>query len=736
MRFLLVVLVFSFWTLNSKSQNSFIKVYSDVDATKPFSGRHIVKTSDNNYSFLCTNNNKPVIVRIDENGNEFNRFTIQWNRLNPICLAVTDQFEYYFVGRDSIQFTGYAEHTDSNGVIISHHLEYGAVGNSQAHGVYKTPDNNIMYNFWNNSEMCYDPEYFRKEDSLGNMVWERVTSNNMINPSKQSFQFLPGDKLAAVAPYLTGCYDTIQYYYSNLTIFNPIGVYTTYNFPVLYHTLDTTYGGGFILASIGQISRMDTTAGIAWTISMPPSMSFQIALRQLQDSSFILAGDQFITGYGQQIILNKYDWNGNLLWSQNYGGTGDEFFSNMLLESDGGFLISGRSNSYGPKSKAMIIKADSVGNSTALPTINSSTNIICSGDSTELSLPSGYTYLWSNGETRQAIYVSSANSYSAILTDTGGVQIYTDTVSLNVLTTVKPNLGPDQTLCIGQICILDAGTGYQYYQWNNGSFAQTDSINVGGNYIVEAIDSNSCSSYDTIQVAFVTLPPFTLGPDIDQCDTAAVTLYSPGILQWTWSDGSTDTTLTVDTSGLYYLVFTNGVCVDTSYINISLNQPLQVDLIDDTTVCVNQSVLLDAGPNFTSYLWQDGTVSRFYIASSTVPASLQYTVSVVDLNGCPTSDDVIVDFQICPSTNDKEFENGISIYPNPVSASSSLLIESKKYSKVSVQLFSISGEEVYVDTNKKLPSRISMNKISAGLYFLRVTDDQSGNYFNAKLIVQ
>ena len=526
MRFLFVILSLCFWTINAKAQNTFIKVFSDFDATKPFSGRHIVKTSDNNYSFLCTNNFKPVIVRLDESGIEFNRFVIQKNRLNPICLAVTDQFDYYFVGRDSLQFTAYAEHTDSNGVIIFHHLEYGAVGGAQAHGVYRTPDNGIMYNFWNISEMCYDPEYFRKEDSVGNMVWERVSSNNMINPSKQSFQFLPGDKLCTVAPYLTGCYDTVQYYFSKLTIFDAIGVDTAYNYTELYHTVDTTYGGGFVLASQNEFVRIDTAGGVMWTTPMPSSMSFQIALRQLQDSSFILAGDKPVVGSGQQIIINKYDRNGNLIWSQNYGGRGDEYFSNMLLESDGGFLISGKTGSYGASSKAIIIKADSMGNTIGMPTILSSTNSICSGDSTALSLPSGYTYLWSTGETRQTIYVSIANSYSAILTDTGGVQIFTDTITLNVLATVKPNLGPDQTLCAGESYMLDAGSGYSFYQWSTGSFNQIDTIDVNGNYIVETIDSKSCSTFDTIQVSFISLPPFTLGPDIQQCDASHITIIS------------------------------------------------------------------------------------------------------------------------------------------------------------------------------------------------------------------
>lgn len=736
MRQLFFILLLSLLTITSNAQTTFIKIFADDDATMPLAGRHIIKTPDNNYSFLCTNNSKQVVIRIDESGNEFNRFSIQYNRLNPVCLALTHQGKYCLVGRDSTELTAYIEFSDTNGTLQSHTWEWGAVGGAQAHGVYKTPDNGLMYSFWNNSEMCYDPEYFRKEDSVGNFVWERVSSFNMINPSKQSFQFMPGDRLCAIAPYLTGCYDTIQYYFSRLSLYSSIGTYATYNFTELYHTVDTTYGGGFILASSNQFQKFDTLAGAIWTNPMPPNMSFPIALRQLPDSSFILAGDQLVTGFGRQLIINKYDWNGNLLWSHDYGGRGDEYFSNMLLEPDGGFLISGRSSSYGQRMKAIILKVDSAGNSSPMPSIAVSSNAICSGDSTALSLPSGYTYLWNTGETRQTIFASDSGSYSAILTDTGGVQIFTDTITLNVLPTTKPNLGPDVTLCLGQNFVLDAGSGYSSYEWNTGSFEQMDTVNTNGNYIVHTIDSNACSTYDTVQVSFITLPPFTLGPDISQCDLTPITLNSPGILQWYWSDGSSDTTFTVNFSGTYYLTFTNGVCSDTDYIDIAMNVPVQVDLIDDSTTCINQSVLLDAGPNFVSYQWQDGTLSQFYTATSSVPGTFQYTVQTIDLNGCSSTDDVIIDFEICPSTNDFEFAKSFFIYPNPVSSSSNLIVASAIYPSVAVKIISITGEVVYENNLQHLPAKISTSNIASGIYFLKITDTLSGKESTVKLVVQ
>jgi hypothetical protein len=735
MKSLIYILAVIVCSLNSFAQTTFFRIFSDVDAAKNLSGQHLVKTIDGNYSFLCTNNILPVIIRIDENGNEFNRFSVEKYRLNPVCLAVDNQFNYYFVGRDSALFTGYREKTDSLGNLIFHTGEYGAVGNSQAHGVFQTPDNGMLYSFWNNSEMCYDPEYFSKYDSLNSIEWTRDISSNMSNSSKQSFQFLSPDEICAVGPHLIGCYDTIQYYSSDLRIFDTTGNYANYNFNELYHSVDTTYGRGFIMASENEISHFDTIAGVLWTNPMPSGMSFQIALRQLSDSSFILAGDRLQTNLGQQIMIRKYDWSGNVVWTKYFGESGDEFFSNMLLTDDGGFLISGTTNSYGSGPKAFLIKADSLGNSMSMPMIIASTNKICSGDSTALTLPAGYTYLWNTGDTSQTIYATTSNSYWAELNQ-GGNLFYSDTISLNVVPTVKPQLGSDTTLCAGSILILDAGINYSAYRWSTGSFDQMDTVANSGNYFVETIDSNSCSMFDTIQVSFISLPFFDLGPDINQCGLNPVVLNSPGILQWVWSDGSTDTTLSVTSSGVYSLTFTNGLCSDTDNIVVNIFSPVQVDLPEDTVLCTNQILQLDAGTGFINYEWQDGSQAQTYNVSSASVATIQYTVTTIDSNGCSTSDDIVVDFEICPSTNDLSLRNGISIYPNPINSSHYLQFDSSVPAELITEIISLTGIQLYKHSAQITPFKIVVNDFSSGLYFLKITDQKTGDSFSTKLIVE
>jgi len=63
-----------------------------------------------------------------------------------------------------------------------------------------------------------------------------------------------------------------------------------------------------------------------------------------------------------------------------------------------------------------------------------------------------------------------------------------------------------------------------------------------------------------------------------------------------------------------------------------------VDLTDEPFLCAGDPVQLDAGPGFTSYLWQDGSPGQYYTATNTG----NYMVTVTDSFGCIGSDSVQV----------------------------------------------------------------------------------------------
>ncbi|TAF32380.1 MAG: T9SS C-terminal target domain-containing protein [Cytophagales bacterium] len=69
-----------------------------------------------------------------------------------------------------------------------------------------------------------------------------------------------------------------------------------------------------------------------------------------------------------------------------------------------------------------------------------------------------------------------------------------------------------------------------------------------------------------------------------------------------------------------------------------------VDLGNDVIVCNQTSFVLDAGPGFTNYLWDNGVTTRF----RTVTETGLYSVEVTDGSPCPIKDEIVVTFNLSP----------------------------------------------------------------------------------------
>ena len=102
-------------------------------------------------------------------------------------------------------------------------------------------------------------------------------------------------------------------------------------------------------------------------------------------------------------------------------------------------------------------------------------------------------------------------------------------------------LGNNIKICEGQTATLDAGTGFTFYNWNDGSTHQTLITNKPGKYKVVAIDADGCSMTDSVYVSVAPSPKVNLGRDTSLCDGETLELIAgPDVdtLQYLWSDKS------------------------------------------------------------------------------------------------------------------------------------------------------------------------------------------------------
>ena len=87
------------------------------------------------------------------------------------------------------------------------------------------------------------------------------------------------------------------------------------------------------------------------------------ALRISADGGYIMAGIALVPGSGWELCLSKTDLNGQLLWSKTFGGQFHDFAYDVKQCSDGGFILTGSTPSFGAGSEDIyLIKTDSVGN--------------------------------------------------------------------------------------------------------------------------------------------------------------------------------------------------------------------------------------------------------------------------------------------------------------------------------------------------------------------------------------
>jgi len=133
---------------------------------------------------------------------------------------------------------------------------------------------------------------------------------------------------------------------------------------------------------------------------------------------------------------------------------------------------------------------------------------------------------------------------------------------------------------------------------------------------------------------------FNMNPSYcNQSNGNATTTVSGGVSPYTfvWSQlNNTASTLINVSSGDYRLTVTDkNNCSVTSVVTIPNENPPNVFLGNDTTLCPGSKIILSPGI-YSKYLWQDNSVNQIY----TVTKDGTYSVQVTDDRGCILKDTI------------------------------------------------------------------------------------------------
>jgi gliding motility-associated-like protein len=225
-------------------------------------------------------------------------------------------------------------------------------------------------------------------------------------------------------------------------------------------------------------------------------------------------------------------------------------------------------------------------NASLSPTITGTLEF-CEGSNTVLDAGDGFSiYEWSTGEMTQTIEVFDGGNYGVLVTDDDGC-----TGSANVTTAVNDNpeviIGGSTSYCIGGFTILDAGAGYDSYNWSNDSTSQTITVSTPGDYSVDIVDSNGCTGFAEVNIIESTsLNPVITG-DNAFCENGNTILNAgSGFDSYLWSDGSTEQSLTVDIADDYSVTVSDAQgCTGENTITITEVLPPSAELQTETELC-------------------------------------------------------------------------------------------------------------------------------------------------------
>ena len=245
---------------------------------------------------------------------------------------------------------------------------------------------------------------------------------------------------------------------------------------------------------------------------------------------------------------------------------------------------------------------------------------------------------WSTGSTEDTISVNTEGYYWL---DVKYQSCYwRDSIYVEAVTGPPVfNLGNDTSVCNVFDFTIDPDLPNTFYLWQDGSNDTTYTVTTTGVYSLTA--TNSCgSSTDSLIVTVNTTaqPNLNFPVDTTVCDTAIFNLdVTFDDATYLWSTGSTNSSILIDTNGVYWVRVSNICDTVSDTIQVSFDPFVISDLDLQSLICSeDDTIVLTATQNLDTAIWSTGQVSS--TIEITNPGNYWYSIS----NTCGTLTDTAI----------------------------------------------------------------------------------------------
>ncbi len=392
----------------------------------------------------------------------------------------------------------------------------------------------------------------------------------------------------------------------------------TFNCPEIANSVDELSTGGFVLAGkmldcTAWIIEIDSTGTVQWQKSFPNASEAR-CIKEISGGGFIVCGSS-----GSDAWIAKLNSSGAVVWEKTMGGSYTDGAYSIIELSSGGYVFSGKYGTGSSTFETWIVKLDTSGNITwqkkfagkeGFGIAEATNGEICV--ITEVSATIGILRLDGNGEVGVCPTLVDTAVTPSSLTDSS-------------VTTTASTLA--FVLADGSLTVSSLSS----------SAAEAD--------LCSPCDPNITATIDSVT------PGTSVCEGTQQTFTGSGT--GEGTLTYDWdfdysgafnsilSGTSVDYTYTIPgtyTAGLEVSDScpypSNQSAIDTVNITVLPAQPVITGPSDS---CSGDTILLDGGAGFATYLWSPGGETTQTI-SPAPSATTTYTVNTTHSNGCSGSD--------------------------------------------------------------------------------------------------
>jgi hypothetical protein len=248
---------------------------------------------------------------------------------------------------------------------------YGGTNADEGFSVQQTADTGYIiagesYSFGNAEQV-----YLIKTNALGDTIWTRTYGGTSFDEGSSVKQTMDGGYV--VAGWTSSFGNSSQVYLIKTNASGDTLWTRTYgdvgddNGSSIQQTSDTGYivaGSTTSFGNLGQVYLIKTNASgdTLWTRTYGGA-DYDIgrSVQQTTDGGYIITGETYSFGNLYQVYLIKTNASGDTLWTRTYGGPNDDLGYSVQQTSDGGYIVAGRSDGFGNGVQVFLVKTNASG---------------------------------------------------------------------------------------------------------------------------------------------------------------------------------------------------------------------------------------------------------------------------------------------------------------------------------------------------------------------------------------